>query len=145
MACGAPQPDSFALAITAGLTIQSFRAFLPPDTTSSAASLFPRCTCLHKHRHSQRRPHGVPRSGFTYGTLILRPLLLCCPHAHVYVRGQYIVPYIWERRFIASCVRERFPRVGHACSARKQVGRPVGPIRSTTYTRPLAFACGCPG
>ncbi|KAH8991125.1 hypothetical protein EDB86DRAFT_3244764 [Lactarius hatsudake] len=38
----APQPDSFALAITAALTVQFFRVFLSPDITSSAASSSPR-------------------------------------------------------------------------------------------------------
>ncbi|KAH8991122.1 sterol-sensing domain of SREBP cleavage-activation-domain-containing protein [Lactarius hatsudake] len=57
MACGAPQPDSFALAITAALTVQFFRVFLPPDITSSSASSSPRCTCVH---NSPRQPEAPP-------------------------------------------------------------------------------------
>ncbi|KAH8991131.1 hypothetical protein EDB86DRAFT_2830991 [Lactarius hatsudake] len=57
MACGAPQPDSFVLAITAALTVQFFRVFLPPDITSSSAPSYPRCTCVH---NSPRQPEAPP-------------------------------------------------------------------------------------
>ncbi|KAH9029533.1 hypothetical protein EDB84DRAFT_1604194 [Lactarius hengduanensis] len=57
MACGAPQPDSFALAITAALTVQFFRVFLPPDITSSAVSSSARCTCVH---NSPPQPEAPP-------------------------------------------------------------------------------------
>ncbi|KAH9038967.1 sterol-sensing domain of SREBP cleavage-activation-domain-containing protein [Lactarius pseudohatsudake] len=57
MACGAPQPDSFALAITAALTVQFFRVFLPPDITSSAVSSSTRCTCVH---NSPPQPDAPP-------------------------------------------------------------------------------------
>ncbi|KAH8991146.1 hypothetical protein EDB86DRAFT_3080134 [Lactarius hatsudake] len=89
--CMAPQPDSFALAITAALTVQFFREFLSPDITSSAASLSARCTCVH---NSPRQPEAPPWA----------VTLASC----VYIRGQHIVPYIRGRRSIASCVRERF-------------------------------------
>ncbi|KAI0259926.1 sterol-sensing domain of SREBP cleavage-activation-domain-containing protein [Gloeopeniophorella convolvens] len=45
--CGALPPDGFALALTAGPTVQFLRAFLPADVTSPSASSTPRCTCTH--------------------------------------------------------------------------------------------------
>ena len=62
MACGSKQPDCFALAITTGLTVQFFRAFLPPDITSSAASSS-QCTCLH----NTPPPHETPSWGRPLG------------------------------------------------------------------------------
>jgi len=55
MVCGAQQPDCFALAITTGLTVQFFRAFLPPDITSSAAPSS-QCACLHNTPPPQETP-----------------------------------------------------------------------------------------
>jgi WD40 repeat protein len=63
MACGLPQPDSFALAITTGLIVQFFRAFLPPDITSSAPSSSPRCTCLHNTPPPPETPPWGPPLG----------------------------------------------------------------------------------
>ena len=62
MACGALQPDSFALAITTGHTVQFFRAFLPPDITSSASSS-PRCTCVHNTPPPPETPPWGPPLG----------------------------------------------------------------------------------
>ena len=63
MVCGAPSPDCFALAITTGLAVQFFRAFLPPDITSSAASSSSRCTCLQ----NTPPPHETPSWGSPLG------------------------------------------------------------------------------
>ncbi|KAH9010300.1 sterol-sensing domain of SREBP cleavage-activation-domain-containing protein [Lactarius pseudohatsudake] len=63
MACGAPQPDGFALAITAALTVQLFRVFLPPDITSSAVSSSPRCTCVHNSPPQPEAPPWGPPLG----------------------------------------------------------------------------------
>lgn len=63
MVCGAPQPGSFALAITAGLTVQFFRAFLPSDNTSSAVSSSSRCTCLHNTSPPPEAPPWGPPLG----------------------------------------------------------------------------------
>src|SRR6266404_3143110 len=46
-ACGALRVDSFAVAITTGLTVRFFPIFLPPDITPSTGSSSRRCTCLH--------------------------------------------------------------------------------------------------
>ncbi|KAI9446803.1 sterol-sensing domain of SREBP cleavage-activation-domain-containing protein [Lactarius indigo] len=63
MTCGAPQPDSFALAITAGLSVQFFRAFLPPDITSSTPSSSPRCKCVHNSLPQPEAPPWGPPLG----------------------------------------------------------------------------------
>ena len=60
MTCGAPQPDSFALAITTGPTVQLFRAYIPLDITSSAASSSPCCTCPHNRIPPETSPWGLP-------------------------------------------------------------------------------------
>ncbi|KAH9056681.1 sterol-sensing domain of SREBP cleavage-activation-domain-containing protein [Lactarius vividus] len=63
MVCGASQPDSFALAITTGHTVQFFRAFLPPDITSSASSSSPHCTCVHNSPPQPEAPPWGPLLG----------------------------------------------------------------------------------